>query len=261
MRILFTTCLLALSLCWLHATTESEPIDFLLQANALPGISAPSVDSPQPFSYNTDEVDLVQPDPVLFKKFKKDSDYDYYSTEKEIESRRSWMEWLLSKLFDWLSERSPERVVSERETDATFLIIGIILLIVLTTLLFIYRPTLFFSNKKRSLDYRVEEDNIYGWDFDKLIAQALQNKEYNHAIRWKYLQMLKLLDDKEFIAWNPNKTVNEYCYELKSPTLRSLFKDLSLIFLHFRYGNFDAHEEHYDETSSLFDKIKNTLEG
>ena len=207
-----------------------------------------------------EKVSLLQPDSIRFKEFKADTDYDYYSPQIKVENERAWYEWILNKLYEWLA-RDTGDPSADRSIDATYLIIGIILLVGLLLIIFIYQPSLFFRNKSRKIDYTVEEDNIYGWNFEKLIGTALQDKEYNHAIRWKYMQTLKLLDDRELIKWHPNKTVNEYVYELKSPTLRALFKDISFLFLYFRYGNFRATEAHYNEVASLSNNIKNTLRG
>ncbi len=220
---------------------------FLLQA-------APA-DSTLSRLYDTQEVVPVQPDSSLFQKFRSDSQYDYYS--HRVKDERSIWNYLVEKFFRWLTENM-NMDVKQEQVNHTLLIIGIVLVIGFLILLYIYRPSIFFRDKKRKHDYRLEEETIYGLDFEQLIDAALRDKAYNHAIRWKYLQTLKYLQDKELIDWNPTKTINEYVYEMKNAGLRTLFKDMSTYFLYFHYGNFEATEVHYLDTFRLSDEIKKT---
>ncbi len=223
---------------------------FIYLLSVIPVFSSPA-DSLS-FTDNNQAINIVQPDSVLFKEFKDDPQYDYYT--HSIKDKRTFWDYILEAISRWLSKNmqiEPE----QKSIDNTFLIIGIILIIGLLVLLYIYRPSLFYKNSKRKQDYLVEEDNIYGTNFDKLIAEALSSEEYNQALRWKYLQTLRILQDRELIDWKPNKTVNEYAYELKNLAVRNLFREMSLFFLYFHYGNFKADATHFREVSRLSDEI------
>lgn len=105
------------------------------------------------------------------------------------------------------------------------------------------------SGKK--LAYRVEEDTIYGIDFEKEISTAMLRNEYREAVRLLYLQTLKQLSDAEKIDWQPYKTPTEYTYELKPNALRTPFRELTNRFLRVRYGNFEATEALFHEMQTL----------
>ena len=210
------------------------------------------------FSYCTEPVEVVVPDKKVYEGFKNDPDYDYDRENPVAPLKESFIERLLNKFFEWFFKNASSTSI-KTVSGLTYLVIGVVLVMGLFLIFYIYRPSLFFRNKSNRIDYRVEDDNIYGWDFEKLIADALRDKEYNHAIRWKYLQTLKGMEERELIVWNPNKTVIEYTYEIKNSSVRDVFKDLSWLFLYFRYGNFQASESHYEETERLATEIAKGL--
>ena len=86
----------------------------------------------------------------------------------------------------------------------------------------------------------MEEDTIYGVDFQKEIDAAVFRNDYREAVRLLYLQTLKFLSDAGKIDWQPYKTPTEYIYEIKIDTLKTPFRELTNRFLRVRYGNFEA---------------------
>ncbi len=220
---------------------------------------------PQRISYARDitsrldssHISAVSPDEATLSSFKNDPDYNYY--EHQIKDERSIWDYIMESIRRWLSDNTEEVDIEDKTVDNVVMVVGILLLIGLLFLLYRKKPSLFYRNKKVKPDYKVEEENIYGIDFDQLIAAALKEKAYTHAIRWKYLQTLKWMEDRELIKWNPNKTVIEYCYELKNPDLRNQFRTFSTFFLYFRYGNFESEEVHFNEMKMMSDEIKKAL--
>lgn len=230
----------------------------LLMLTLLPFNTLQAAGKDSTWRYATEPVERVAPDGKQYEKFKNDSDYDYYREKLKTPESENFIERALREFLEWLFRKGLNTTAGS-PSSITFLIVGLLLLAGLVLILYIYKPSLFFRNKGSGVDYRVEDDTIHGWDFDQLIAGALRDCEYNHAIRWKYLQVLKTLEDKEQIKWNPNKTVIEYSYELKNKEIKEAFKELSWIFLYFRYGNFEASEQHYNEADRLASEIFKAL--
>lgn len=142
--------------------------------------------------------------------------------------------WLLQKLFG--------SRFAEQYTELTLIVLVIVLLLAIGWFLYRKRPELFMRSRCNPLDYRVQEDTIYGVDFEHEIAGVLQLNDYRAAIRLLYLQTLKLLSDAERIDWQPYKTPTEYLYEVKPEAVRATFRLLTTGFLRVRYGNFEASE-------------------
>lgn len=175
------------------------------------------------------------------------SEYDY---NRELQTPEvdliGWLNLWLGKLLQKIFGSK----FAEQYTE--IVLAGLFILIVLLLIWFLYkkRPELFMRFGKK-LAYRVEEDTIYGIDFEKEISTAMLRNEYREAVRLLYLQTLKQLSDAEKIDWQPYKTPTEYTYELKPNALRTPFRELTNRFLRVRYGNFEATEALFHEMRTL----------
>ena len=192
-------------------------------------------------------VQTIQYDDVTYKKFKTDKKYDYYHAKLEGEP-------LINRLRQWLYEHV-NLDLTETQTKAIFWIFVVIAVVSIVLILYFFKPSLFYVNKKKKISFSIDNENIHELDFDYLIKDALYNKQYTNAIRWCYLQMLKILHEKDLISYQAQKTVIEYVYEIKQSGLKSSFKEASQQFLYYRYGNFEASFENWEYFSSLSVKI------
>lgn len=158
-----------------------------------------------------------------------------------------WMGKLLQKIFG-------SKFAEEYTGIILFILFAIVILLIIW---FVYkeRPELFMRSKK-SMSYRVEEDTIYGVDFDKEIDAAFSRNDYRETVRLLYLQTLKQLSDDEAIDWQPYKTPTEYIYEVKNDALKAPFRELTGRFLRVRYGNFEATESLFREMQVLQGEIR-----
>lgn len=158
-----------------------------------------------------------------------------------------WMGKLLQKIFG-------SKFAEEYTGIILFILFAIVILLIIW---FVYkkRPELFMRSKK-SMPYRVEEDTIYGVDFDKEIDAAFSRNDYRETVRLLYLQTLKQLSDDEAIDWQPYKTPTEYIYEVKNNALKVPFRELTGRFLRVRYGNFEATETLFREMQVLQREIR-----
>lgn len=195
----------------------------------------------------TAPVDTLVYDTATVAIWQSSSEYDY---NRELQTPEvdliGWLNLWLGKLLQKIFGSK----FAEQYTE--IVLAGLFILIVLLLIWFLYkkRPELFMHSGKK-LAYRVEEDTIYGIDFEKEISTAMLRNEYREAVRLLYLQTLKQLSDAEKIDWQPYKTPTEYTYELKPNTLRTPFRELTNRFLRVRYGNFEATEALFHEMRTL----------
>ena len=188
--------------------------------------------TPAPIVLDADEVES----------YTSSKEYDYYTFHPEEEG--FWTQ-LLRKIANWLF-RSADKSITQKKVNITGWILVAVVVILLGVVLIIFRPTLFYRSRKKRMDYQVEEESIHGIHFEQLIQEALAREDYSEAIRWKYLSILKLLQDRELISWELHKTVNEYVREFKRADLKQEFRNLSSEFLYVRYGHFEASRQEYD---------------
>lgn len=161
-------------------------------------------------------------------------------------------------VFEWFSRQFGEllrKIFGNRllEEYSGLILICIAILILLLICWFVYkkRPELFMRSRKNVLPYTVEEDTIYGVDFQGGIAEAVSHYDYREAIRLLYLQTLKQLSDQGRIDWQLYKTPTQYINEVRIPA----FRQLTNHFLRVRYGNFEATETLFHTMRALQEEI------
>jgi hypothetical protein len=81
------------------------------------------------------------------------------------------------------------------------------------------------------------EDHIHETDLERYIREALEQGNYNLAVRIYYLQIIKDLSLKNLIVWKRDKTNRDYCIEMGSNDLGNDFKRCTFMFELAWYGN------------------------
>ena len=196
-------------------------------------------------------MDTLQLDSALIAQWKADGRYDY--DREMVADSRNLLEWIM----EWLEEFIRKAVNAATENDVVFytlVVLGASLVALVGWLLWRYYPRLFMKAESGdTLDYDVEQDTIYGIDFEAAIAQALAENDYRQAMRMVYLQTLKRLSDDGAIDWQPSKTPMQYVRQVG----RREFAELSRLFILVRYGNHEANESMFLQMKELRQLIIN----
>lgn len=80
------------------------------------------------------------------------------------------------------------------------------------------------------------EDNLEHTELTALIQNAMNQSDYQMAIRLYFLETLKQLSIRHLIRFKKNKTNREYLFELRKTSQYASFQELSLIFDRIRYS-------------------------
>lgn len=190
-------------------------------------------------------VDTLICDTARIAVWQQDPAFDY--NRELIEPQQSIWQWLYEVIIGFLGEM----IQGVMQYEASWMLMALatlVLLAVLGWLIYKYRPGLFGGKKEKALDYELEEDTIYGIDFDEALREAIARKDYREAVRLKYLQTLKMLTEGGRIDWQLHKTPTQYTYECTDePFLR-----MTRHFLRIRYGNFEATPEIYEDIAAAY---------
>ena len=184
------------------------------------------------------QTDTLRLDTLLTAQWRADSDYNY---DRELLHQD---QDLFSRLMRSIEEflRSLDKGTADIQTwiyiICAFIILGLVVWFLIKN-----KGALFFSDQRTGDGYSIEEDNIYGVDFDAVRKKALAKGNYREAIRMTYLQALKHLSDNNLINWQIYKTPTQYAKEFTN----SYFANLTRVFLRVRYGNFEATAADCDE--------------
>ncbi|MBN1252087.1 MAG: hypothetical protein JXR51_11345 [Bacteroidales bacterium] len=196
---------------------------------------------------------------VPFKKieqFKNNNDFKYSKVDKGIN--------LWDKIIFFLF-RLIEKIFSNKGAAPyiRYIIIAILVVFAIFKLLGYKFTGLFVQDRiikdKKGLNFKLQD--ISSIDFELEIKEAADNKNYRLAVRFQYLKLLNLLNNKKIINWQINKTNLQYLEEMNKNENFDEFKNLSNIFEYSWYGDFQIEKSRFlqwqNKFASIYDKIKN----
>jgi hypothetical protein len=198
-------------------------------------------------------INVRYPDPEKLRDFQNDRDFQY---EQDVKPAFTFWERFLQRirkiLSDLLAGQSYQHfwkyVLYAFATGVTVFVV-LKLLQVDFTGLFGRQPV------KNKLTYDTFEENIHEMDFQALIEEAVQQKDFRKAIRLSYLSTLKNLTDRELINWSPGKTNRSYVTELRNPGMRHRFEHITGTFEYVWYGGTALTENNFVTTRQAFQEF------
>ena len=189
----------------------------------------------------------------LFKKYKNDPDFNYDDQIKEAE------DWI-TKIRNWINQFFISLMSSD--TYSTLLdyfyyaLMAIALILIIRGLIKGDRRGLLFgktiNNEMKTAEYSENIDQI---NFDELIENYIQSKQYKLAIRYLFLKSLKLLADNGLIEINKNKTNQQYLSEIKNRQVALTFRNASIGFEWIWYGDFQVDDELMKSSRNDFNNL------
>lgn len=115
------------------------------------------------------------------------------------------------------------------------------------------------SRKVTSEDSLPEED-INKINFERALRTALAAGDFRLAVRLHYLQVLKLLADRNLIAYAPDKTNSQYLFQLMDAPFYKAFFGVTRSFDYIWYGKFGIGQEQYRAVEQQFADLKTAIE-
>lgn len=220
--------------------------------------------------YRADSVLIKNPvseNTVYPKSFKeniksryKGNEFDY-STSKPRESfwdkLRKKVLKIIQSIFGETSLESSAKITTVIIRLFAIILVGFLLYFIVKFLIG-KNGNLFFGKRNKKVVITDEElhENIHEINFPESITAFERSKDYRSAVRYQFLFVLKKLNDKKLILWNPEKTNKDYVAELKVPHLKNEFSNLSYIFDYVWYGEFSIDEQGYVKFRDQYQSFK-----
>lgn len=121
--------------------------------------------------------------------------------------------------------------------------------------------SVFFRRKKSvsNVDLEIYDEDILHTNYEKLIQDAVVEKNYRLAVRFLYLNLLKKLAFKEIIHWEIDKTNKDYRNQTRSGLYGKSFENLTKHYEYVWYGQFQINTDFFyhinQDFSVLFQKL------
>jgi hypothetical protein len=139
-------------------------------------------------------------------------------------------------------------------TQVFFWIIAVVFVGFILYRLF-FREGLFARGSAGHQDEQMEADPVRLSDYSQynlLIAAAENSGDYNLAVRYLFLQLLKRLSERELIFFAPGKTNRLYVGELDGQSYQSEFAALTRNYEYVWYGKFSIDRDRYQALKNEF---------
>ena len=188
------------------------------------------------------------------REFKKDSDFNYGpATQLKLNLLQRLLQWILRQFSNYADVPGSQPWLK----TLFYIIIGAIIAYAILKVAGADISKAFYKLSDRgNLEFDVVEEDIHQMDFEALIEEAINQKDYKKAIRLYYLYALKKLADRDLIQWKPGKTNHEYEQELASPEIKPSFEDLSYYFDYAWYGDFPVSQHMFNRVKVIFKDFK-----
>lgn len=203
-----------------------------------------------PFEQDSSQLHVKKLNPSEINSYKKDRAFTYREEAPQDNGLASMFSYYISKFFRKLFS------VHVGSVDLSSILLYGLMLFGILMLIFQFlkiSPQGLLSRSSVSITTdREDGDNIHEINFEKLIRQAVAQQNYRLAVRFWYLNMLKVMSDAQLINWQINKTNYDYYYELKQQALRDEFLTLTNTFENAWYGNHNLSIDRYTEAQNAF---------
>jgi len=203
-------------------------------------------------------------DTKRIEKYKSSKDFEYL---KNAESDSWWVRfkrWLQLKynqfenwFFDQFGTSSLVGLILT--ILPYFLLVGLLLLIIWLFSKFNPSSTFLKSDKNPDVLLNEEEQLVKSENIEDLIAFAVQNQDYRLAVRYYYLLLLKLLNQKGIIHYEFQKTNAEYLAEIEKLDFKESLKRSMRIYDFIWYGSFSINKQEFENAEVTFKQLQNNL--
>jgi len=180
--------------------------------------------------------------------YRTDRDYQYSDDVPPPDS-------LIGKFFNWFFRQLREFFVGPAY-QGFWRYIMLIAIAALVIYLGIKAEFLGFLVSRRgsqtTLNYENLKEDIHAINFDQELEVASEQGNYRLGVRLLYLRTLKQLTDRHLIDWKPDKTNQQYGYELAGQPFATGFNGLTRDFDYVWYGDFPVDKAQFETLQSDF---------
>ena len=203
-------------------------------------------------------VQNISIDTDKLKDIKQTEDYQYKPQDIKknfLEKIADWISAKWGELMEWIfGEKKGSKFVNLLIKYLPYLLLAIGILIIIRLL---YRYDVF---KRRAAqqnppDIQLADDEkiVKSSNISELIKNAKAQNDHRMAVRYLYLNLLRQLDEREYIRFKKDKTNDDYIAEFKHQPLIPEFENLTYYYDFIWYGQYPLDEAFFSQIEQKFD--------
>lgn len=141
-------------------------------------------------------------------------------------------------------------------------------LVVVTVLYGVYRLVigngsfLFGKNSKKlsgTEEPESQEEELMGVNWESRLQQAIASGDFRLAVRYSYMYLLKMMQERQLIDYRNDKTNYEYAHELENTKYKQPFRKLTRQYEYAWYGQYPLSQASFTEYLNEFQDLKKQI--
>lgn len=188
-----------------------------------------------------------------------------FTYSENIKDRISFVDRLIARLRNWLSDLMPQSNYEFKETF--YYILGGIAVIILVYIVYklIYSKNAFFRKDKNegedteSDELTYVEKNLMNTNLQPYLKDAVTNQDFSLAIRYLQLLNIQKLAEAELIKWKYSKTNSDFANEIDNNLLKKDFQQCTRIFEYVWFGDFQLNQPDFERYQQDFKQFQSKI--
>lgn len=214
--------------------------------------------------YDSTEIQPLEISDDDLREFLNDDVFNYEVVEPKStwwDAVTNWFYNIIRSFFEWIfGVENAGGYLAIFLKILPYLLLAIFLYLVIRFFIKANTRSLIYNEKNPNMVILSEEERIIKTeDIQQLIKEALAEKNYRLAVRYYYLFILKSLSERELIAWQRQKTNDDYSNELSGSPLKQQFNRATLLYDYIWYGEFQIDQDRYSKVEEVFVSLKNSI--
>ncbi|MGB6152132.1 MAG: DUF4129 domain-containing protein [Pricia sp.] len=215
-------------------------------------------------TYDTAPLDIKQIKADDLQKYKDDKAFDYEMTEDKItwwDDFTTWLSNIFRRIFEGIfGVQKAAGLLASFLRILPYLLLGVLVFLLIKFFLKVNAQSLLQAKKEQNAVRLSEEEHlIKNEDLQQLVQNALADKNYRLAVRYYYLFLLQLMTAKEIIAWEIQKTNDDYLREIDQADLKQPFSAITRLYEYIWYGDFPIDASKYNTAETAFSNLQKLL--
>ncbi len=197
--------------------------------------------------------------------YKKDQDFIYIEEIQDssiIERFKLWFGNIIRKFFEMIfGVGNAEGLLYFIFNILPYLLLAFLVVLLFKLFLKVNTKTIISGQYKPStITFTKDEEIIKNENILALINDAIKQKNFRLAIRYSYLNSLKILTENNIITWESQKTNEDYSNEIQKEVIKNEFNTITKIYDYVWYGELKIDELKFESLKTHFNTLKKNLQ-